>query len=372
MARKIQKEDLYDLFFEFYYRCVKLRLRNENEKINETVTTAYQNLLIQQLEYLRPEKYDLKTFVAGRKTTGELIVREDPFPTFDVPIFQLRSELEQGKRFSKTEEHLYELYRKQGYPIHSERDQQLIVAQDKIHTTTCCMLLPFINEYTFDVLPQTVYNANSDIIHRILPNMPSSVLRADLRRRKRTLPTNGAKVKFIGTSILQELLLKEILYDGSIYLLYRLSTGNGDLCGVYETRDQFFYSIFQSSIGHEYLTEGIETLVLYCYASLVLGGKYLLPDLHEAVKILDCEKLEASGFGQGGQLRNAYDREEPRRTGEYEAGEASIQGYIRRLPAGQKASREAVELAESLGYELEQNETYVRPFIRQVFRLKEK
>ena len=36
------------------------------------------------------------------------------------------------------------------------------------------------------------------------------------------------------------------------------------------------------------------------------------------------------------------------------------------------ASQEARELAESLGYDLEANETYVRPFIKQVFRLKEK
>ena len=58
--------------------------------------------------------------------------------------------------------------------------------------------------------------------------------------------------------------------------------------------------------------------------------------------------------------------------GEYETAETSIQGYIRKLPAGQKASQEAKELAESLGYDLEPNETYVRPFIRQVFRMKER
>ena len=226
MARKIQKEDLYDLYFEFYFRCVKLNLRNENEKINETVTTAYQNLLIQQLEYLRPDKYDLKTFVAGRKTTGELIVRNDPFPNFDVPIFRFRSEIEQGRRFPDAEKRLYELYREAGYEIYNETDQRHVVAMDKIHTTTCCTLLPFINEFTYDILPQTIYNANSDIIHKLLPDMPNAELKEDLKNRRRTLPTNGAKVKFRGTPILQELLLKEILYDGSIYMLYRLGTAN--------------------------------------------------------------------------------------------------------------------------------------------------
>ena len=100
------KENQYDLFFEFYYSCVKLRIRNEDEKIDATVSTAYQNLLIQQLEYLRPNKFDFRTFVAGRKTTGEIIVREDPFPTFDLPIYELRNALEQGRKFENAEEYL--------------------------------------------------------------------------------------------------------------------------------------------------------------------------------------------------------------------------------------------------------------------------
>jgi hypothetical protein len=53
MASKIRKEDLYDLFFEFYYRCMKMRFKSSNEKIDDKVMIAYQNLLIQQLEYMR-------------------------------------------------------------------------------------------------------------------------------------------------------------------------------------------------------------------------------------------------------------------------------------------------------------------------------
>ena len=83
--------------------------------------------------------------------------------------------------------------------------------------------------------------------------------------------------------------------------------------------------------------------------------------------------LSASCYSQGERLRNVYDRVPTTLNKEnLEVGEASIQGYIRKLPAGHKASEEARELAESLGYDLEANETYVRPFIKQVFRLKEK
>ena len=372
MAHKIQKENQYDLFFEFYYRCVRLRIRNEDEKIDATVSTAYQNLLIQQLEYLRPNKFDFRTFVAGRKTTGEILVREDPFPTFDLPIYELRSAFEQGKKFENAEEHLYEMYRKAGYEIYNADDQMRIVAQDKIHTTTCCTLLPFINEYTFDILPQTIYNANSDIIHEILTWVDLDTIKADLKHRKRTLPTNGVRITFSGTEIISEILFKEILWDNSIYMLYRISTSNGDLSGVFETRDSFFYSIFQTSVGHEYLTAGVESLVLFCYAPQVLGGEYNLEKINRFISVQGCDRLTATGYGQGGRLRNVYDGVQPKREGDYVAGETSIQGYIRKLPAGQKASQEAKELAESLGYDLESNETYVRPFIRQVFRLKER
>ena len=37
---KIKKEDLYSDFFEFYYRCVRLRLEHENKAIEDQVIVA--------------------------------------------------------------------------------------------------------------------------------------------------------------------------------------------------------------------------------------------------------------------------------------------------------------------------------------------
>ena len=372
MAQKIQRQNLFDNFFEFYYRCVKLRLRHMNENVNSTVSTAYQNLLVQQMEYLRPDKFDFRTFVAGRKTTGEIMTREDPFPTFDMPAFELRCAVEQGRKISDPEKYLYDLYRKAGYDIHSEDDHLRIVAEDKIHTTTCCTLLPFINEYTFDVLPVQIYNADSNIIQRLLTMVDLDDLKTKLKRRRRTLPTNGVRIVFAGAEIFSEILFKEILYDNSIYMLYRLTTINGDLCGVYETRDGFFYGIFQASENFEYLGARMEEMILFLYATQVLGDCYQLADINRHIDIQGCGNISAVAYGQGDKLRNVYDGAQHVRSGEYEPAEATIQGYIRKLPAGQKASQEARNLAESLGYELETNETYVRPFIRQVFKLKEK
>ena len=63
---------------------------------------------------------------------------------------------------------------------------------------------------------------------------------------------------------------------------------------------------------------------------------------------------------------------QPRDMSGYEAEIRPIQDFIRRLPAGQKASPDAVEYALKLGYELDSNETFVRPFMKQVFHLREK
>lgn len=48
----------------------------------------------------------------------------------------------------------------------------------------------------------------------------------------------------------------------------------------------------------------------------------------------------------------------------YETEVKHTSGYIRKLPDGQKASERAVTLAQSLDYDLAENETYVQPFER--------
>lgn len=48
----------------------------------------------------------------------------------------------------------------------------------------------------------------------------------------------------------------------------------------------------------------------------------------------------------------------------YDASSKNINGFIRHLPAGQKASERAILIAESYGYELKSDETYVTPFVR--------
>lgn len=54
----------------------------------------------------------------------------------------------------------------------------------------------------------------------------------------------------------------------------------------------------------------------------------------------------------------------------YYSEQRSINGYIRKLPKGSNASEQATNYAKQLGIELEQDETYVKPFIKHVLRVK--
>lgn len=65
--------------------------------------------------------------------------------------------------------------------------------------------------------------------------------------------------------------------------------------------------------------------------------------------------------------KKGNDDDEPLRVfdkSKYDASSKNINGFIRHLPAGQKASERAILIAESYGYELKSDETYVTPFVR--------
>ena len=65
--------------------------------------------------------------------------------------------------------------------------------------------------------------------------------------------------------------------------------------------------------------------------------------------------------------KKGNDDDEPLRVfdkSKYDASSKNINGFIRHLPVGQKASERAILIAESYGYELKSDETYVTPFVR--------
>ena len=381
VSNKIKKENLYQDFFEFYYRCVRVRQQNENHHIEDNVIVAYLNLLTQNIEYLRPQKFDFSLCVCGLSTKGEILTTKDLYPNIDQPSYELRAKAERGEVCDYDD--IFNTYSKYGYNIKSIEDLHLVTNIDKIQTTTIDAILPFINEYTFDIIPQTPFTSFVLILDVIKTEVNLEEIKNKLTKRKRTLSTNGAEVHFKNSPFIQDLLLKEILFDNRIFMLYRLTTREGDLCGYYDTKDKFFYSILNEYKDDPNIIRYLSTLVLYCYASFTLNDAYRLADFQKNFTIKECPFVVAEGYLKGGKLKNVYnpsnEDDEGEHTGkarigneDYEKNTRAIQGFIRRLPIGQKASQEAIEYAEHLGYSLEINETFVRPFIKQVFKLKAK
>lgn len=383
ISTKIKKNDWYDDFFEFYYRCIRVRIENSGEKMEDRVLVAYLNLLTQNLEYLRPSKFDFSVCVAGRKTTGELMIDKDPFPDVDQATYDFRAAYENEKKQPDIPAQLFlsQCYQKYGYEVHSMLDLDILTNKDKIQSTTTAVLLPFINEYTFDIRPQNPFVPQILEFESFHTSIDIDQVKNDLQKRNRTLPTNGVKVTFENNSLFDKLLLKEVLYDDRIFLLYRLRTRTkGDLSGVYDTKEKFFYSILSDYKEDPNLVNKIASLILFCYACSVKNdSNYSLENISKLF-LVNKQPLSAMMYMHGGKLRNVYDREgEEHRTGtarigneDYETNQKNIQGFIRRLPEGQQASEQAILYAESMGYQLETNETFVRPFVKQVFKLRKK
>lgn len=99
-AHKIKKESEYTLFFDFLMAASRLLFtaKEENQSnINIDVVYCYFSILLQQTEYLRPDKFDLTKVVCGMKTTGELLVMEDTYPFLDKPSLNWSVVISTGK-----------------------------------------------------------------------------------------------------------------------------------------------------------------------------------------------------------------------------------------------------------------------------------
>jgi len=168
-------------------------------------------------------------------------------------------------------------------------------------------------------------------------------------------------------------------------MLYRMDTIVGELSGYYDTQDGFLYSVLLEANDRDF-HDRTKSLLLYLYACVVTKhGTKMQQNMPLCCSFASGERdstkipMRVEVFGRGGKLKNVYDPEpetehrKVRKGNEnYEEEDRAIQGFIRKVGKGKTPSPQAVEYAKSLGYDLALDETYVRPFIRRVLRLKEK
>ncbi len=389
VSRTIRKNGRYADFFDFVALCGRMRLQSKGLHMDIEVINCYYSLLLQNLEYLRPDKFDLNVAVCGLKTNGEVLTVKDTYPNLDIPAYAVEQAVREDKIHNDKELQAVVVreYRKAGYgEVKGLKDVERLTNVDRIFSNHTAALLPFINEFTYDILPHQYFTTYTYPFETIHVAVSADGLVEQLRHRNAMLPTNGTVFRFVEPVVVNEIQMKETFYNERIYMLYRMDTMVGELSGYYDTQDGFLYCVLLEAEDHTYY-ERVKALLLYLYASVVTKQFVTMQKV-----MSDCcwyateEKkderfpIQVEIFGKGGKPKNVYDPEPeptehraPRKGNDaYTEEERAIQGFIRKVGKGKSPSPQAVEYAKSLGYELAPDETFVRPFIRRVLRLKEK
>lgn len=381
----IKKENLYQQFFDFLALTMRARSMRLTVPEDDLVMNCYQSLLLQNAEYLKPNKFDFSVVICGQSTAGELLVVDDIYPTLDKPAYEIERSIRDGKYKTNKEmiADIEPIYSKYGYKdVYNINEISTLSAVDRIASNQRLAMLPFINEYTFDLLPTTPFSTFAAPFAFLRTSLSADTLVNQLHKRKRTLPSNGVTFIFNDEKMLiRKVLLKEILYDESIHMLFKMETMEGDLCGYYDTKDGFLYHIFNETKGTP-LFHNIKCLLLYLYGCAVLqDGEIMQQKLSDVFWYSISERdgiqhleINMKMYGHGGKLKNVYEKTtlvgRSRNSELYEGELRPIQGFIRRVPEGQTPSEEARARAEALGFDLAINETYVQPFIKNVLHLK--
>ena len=364
IARQIKKENLLQDFFMFMSVFAEAtRILTEHREI----FLAYMDLLSEQTEFLRPDFFNYNQLIAGITTDDEILTINDPFPNLDLPVYELTKSRKKGAEgiavFKKA-------LNKYGYKYEDYEEKHAISG---CFSNNINFLIPFINEFTYDMLPVNPYLPNSNIrlikTYRTIPTVNM------LKARRRTLPANGLLIRFTGSIYLEEVLMKEIYYNNSIHLLCKFTTLKGDITIKYNTSNGAFFSPFDYQDGYAAdLHNCLKNLCLWLYAAYVCPNEEhgILPTEEAYRAFTDDKKANVTFTSIGGKARTALSKSSNKHLDyeKYEQKSVSIAGYIRKLPEGQKASEEKQLIAKSLGLCLNDNETYVEPFIRQGWKLK--
>ena len=363
-AREIKKENLLQEFFMF------MSVLSEATRISiehREIFLAYLDLLGEQTEFLRPNVFNHNQLIVGITTEGEVLTINDPFPNLDLPIYELSKSRKKGNEAVAVME---KACRKYGY-----RFDDL----EKAHATSGCFinninfLIPYINEFTYDMLPEKPYPPDSRI--RLIEIKTPISYGEMLRARKRTLPANGLLVKFEDSIFFERAFLKEVYYNNSIHLLCKFSTINGDITVRYNTASEAFFSPFDWIGGYaDDLHNTLKQIALWLYAAYVCPNEEqgILPTEEAYHSFTDDTQAKVTFSSIGGKAHTTLSKSSNKHLDyeKYEQKSVSIAGYIRKLPEGQKASEEKQLIAKSLGLSLNEDETYVEPFMRQSWKLK--
>ena len=281
LAIKIKKEHKERAIADFISEVMRYHVGNNLSAYNKAAT-AYINMMLQTMEYLRPEKFNFEKSIYGIDNEGKFLLGPCPFPYSDVPMTKLNKMMLKRQKAPSREElnsYLMKEYQAQGIEVSSFEDFTKFERAQRIHVTTIASMLSLITEDTYDILPEKSYYAEENPVRDLLVPFKSDKLCEMLKTKPQGISKSGITIFFGDPECLLEyLVLKEICRGSKSYVLYRLRTAYGDLSGYYDLEDTYFYSIFGES-EDKYNYEVVKTLVLVLYASQVFSELFSLDEI---------------------------------------------------------------------------------------------
>lgn len=379
IAKKIKAENKAYEFAQFIGAIMQIQ-HEKKKRADENIVDAYISLIMQTLEYLRKNRFNLDTYPYGVSTQGEILEGPCPLAYSDLPSLEVERIIYNYAQITKkmdnpkpldTNALLKSAHEKYGYSITCQNDLDCFEQTQRIHCNTTMAMFPFINEYTFDITSTTALDAaRIPFLYMTVNGTPVEEWKRKLRKRSRTLPSNGVYFEIIdSTGELHGMLMKELVYNGSVHMVYRLDIFGSSMSGYFDTTSGFFYSVLREAFDLGPYNR-LEAFVLALYASQVLNDVKLVEISKQFLQ--GGHSLDIKAFGRSGKIKDIYHKMNAKKASHrdmnhYDKEDRQINVIIRTLPDGHKASNEAKALAEQYGYELAPNQTFVRPFIKQVF-----
>lgn len=272
LAGKIKKERKERDIADFISEVMRYQVTSSASAYNKAVT-AYINMMLQTLEYLRPDKFAFDKSIYGVGEDGKFLLGPCPFPYSDIPLIKSNRAMLKLNEKPNPVTILADIIKEchaQGIEIESMEDFERFEQAQRIHVTTIASMLSLITPDTYDILPQKSYCAEGDPISDMVIPIKVDLLAQHLKEKDLKISKSGVTFFFADPECLLEfLLVKEIVRNGASYILYRLNTKFGDVSGYYDIEDEYFYSIFAES-EDKYRYDVVRALVLSLYASLVL------------------------------------------------------------------------------------------------------
>ena len=350
-AKYLKKNKLYDKFLLFYYYTYKQKFRG-SINIQDKIQVAYMSLLLEQFPYLSTYK---DRFIGISKNNKPLYIKE-PYLYLDYPEYKLRM-----NKIKSLNDYM-SLINKIGYNVKTMEDIQALFMNYRLISNMLTNISFLIDETTLDLVPtkypMIVYGLN-------IPFIDSKIdLSEFIMDRRRLLKNNKITVELDFKDIIK-VDIKETFVNDELFLLFKLTLFDGnELSGFYDIVNDLFYSVFTDSVNKEALDfiQSIETLIKEIYliqtADLDINkthyNEFNMKFIHHI------ENTEKASISNKKYVRN----------GDYVEEIISLSAYTRRLPEGAKASDTAIAEAKKYGINLNSNETFVKPFQKNIYKLK--